>query len=130
MRGDTTAIDVATLRIQWASHSSMAAICSYWTVSRDQLIRLRDVYELPKRHSRALRFKPERDSEPPAKEEAASLASLSLAPAVEVRAAEVRATWTDAQWLARYWDRPAIFSLPQIEAPCEFPDDDLDGLQG
>jgi hypothetical protein len=43
-RGNTTTIDVQTLRMQWSSHSTMASICTYWSISRDQLIRLRDVY--------------------------------------------------------------------------------------
>jgi hypothetical protein len=45
-RGNTTTIDVQTLRMQWSSHSTMASICTYWSISRDQLIRLRDVYAL------------------------------------------------------------------------------------
>lgn len=130
MRGDTTAIDVATLRVQWASHSSMAAICSYWTVSRDQLIRLRDVYELPKRHSRVLRFKPERDSPPPAAEERASRDRLTLAPAVEERAAAIRETWTDAVRHARHWQRPSLFVLPEVDSPCEISSEDFETLQG
>jgi hypothetical protein len=40
-RGNTTTIDVQTLRMQWSSHSTMASICTYWSISRDQLIRLR-----------------------------------------------------------------------------------------
>ena len=60
--GNTTRIDVQTLRLQWSSHSSMAAICSYWTITKDQLVRLRDVLPLPKRHDRRLRFKPARSS--------------------------------------------------------------------
>jgi hypothetical protein len=51
-RGNTTTIDVQTLRMQWSSHSTMASICTYWSISRDQLIRLRDVYSLAKRHDR------------------------------------------------------------------------------
>ena len=130
MRGDTTAIDVTTLRLQWSSHSSMAAICSFWTISKDQLIRLRDVHALPKRHSRSIRFKPERDNRPPPKaEEAASQATLSLAPAIEVRAAAVRATWTEAQRHARYWQRPSVFALPVVDAPFDLEDSDDDSAR-
>lgn len=60
MAGNTSTINFKTLRVQWDSHSSMAAICSYWTITRDQLVRLRDVLPLAKRHDRALRFKPKR----------------------------------------------------------------------
>jgi hypothetical protein len=60
MAGSTATIDFSTLRIQWASHSSMFAICSYWTISKDQLIRLKTVANLPPRHDRRFRFKPKR----------------------------------------------------------------------
>jgi RNase P subunit RPR2 len=63
-RGNTTTIDVQTLRMQWSSHSTMASICTYWSISRDQLIRLRDVYSLAKRHDRTKRRKGERYTEP------------------------------------------------------------------
>lgn len=63
MAGNTATIDFTTLRVQWAAHSSMAAICSYWTITKDQLIRLRDVVPLTKRHDRKLRFKPRRGAE-------------------------------------------------------------------
>lgn len=128
MRGDTTTIDVAVLRMQWVSHSSMASICQFWSISKDQLIRLRDIYELPKRYSRAKRFKPERDDgEPPPAEEAASQGSLNLAPAIELRASKVRDTWTDAQRHSRYWQRPSIFTLKNVELPFDVPDEPDEG---
>jgi len=58
MAGNTATINFETLKLQWASHSSMFAICSCWTITKDQLIRLRDVVPLPKRHDRRFRFKP------------------------------------------------------------------------
>jgi len=60
MAGNTAVIDFQTLRVQWASHSPMAAICAYWSISKDQLIRLKTVAELPPRNDRRLRFKPKR----------------------------------------------------------------------
>jgi hypothetical protein len=77
-RGNTTTIDVQTLRMQWASHSTMASICTYWSISRDQLIRLRDVYSLAKRHDRTKRRKGERYTEPARAERLASEKTLSL----------------------------------------------------
>lgn len=90
MAGDTTAVDIQTLRIQWDSHSSMAAIASFWTITKDQLVRLRDVYELPLRHDRRLRFKPHPDAvrDPTPRE-------------IEQRCKEVRAKWDDATEKAR-----------------------------
>ena len=112
MRGNTTAIDVQMLRMQWSSHSSMASICMFWTVSRDQLIRLRDVYQLPKRHDRRARKKPEREPEPSRAEQRASKATLNLAPKVAKRAAMVQATWSDATRQARHWHKPTLFIVP------------------
>lgn len=60
MAGNTATIDFATLKIQWASHSAMAAICTHWTITKDQLIRLKAVVPLPPRHDRRFRFKPKR----------------------------------------------------------------------
>ena len=60
MAGVTATIDFQTLRLQWASHSSMFAICTHWTITKDQLIRLKAVANLPPRHDRRFRFKPKR----------------------------------------------------------------------
>jgi len=125
MRGDTTAINVATLRLQWASHSSMASICSFWTVSRDQLIRLRDVHQLPKRHNRSLRRKPEREPEPSRAEQRASEGSLDLAPHVAKRAAAVRATWSENIRQHRHYSSPSVFEVPIVQVEIE-PEDDMD----
>jgi hypothetical protein len=114
-RGNTTTIDVQTLRMQWSSHSTMASICTYWSISRDQLIRLRDVYSLAKRHDRTKRRKGERYTEPARAERLASEKTLSLAPAVERRAAAVRATWSDITRHARYWQKPKIFQFPECD---------------
>jgi hypothetical protein len=90
MAGETTTIDVQTLRLQWSSHSSMAAIASYWTITKDQLVRLRDVYDLPPRHDRKLRFKPDpTECRDPTPRE------------IEQRCKEVRAKWDDQTERAR-----------------------------
>lgn len=85
MAGNTATIDVTTLRIQWESHSSMASIASYWTITKDQLIRLRDHHDLPLRHDRRLRFKPDRRGyrDPTPRE-------------IEQRCKEVQAKWDNA----------------------------------
>lgn len=105
-RGNTAAIDVQVLRLQWDSHSSMAAICSFWTVSRDQLIRLRDVLPLPKRHDRRLRFKPASRLKDPTPREIAEACR------------EIQATWNDHQREARYWKREKAYEIPFI--PLDF----------
>lgn len=60
MRGNTATINFTTLRLQWDSHAPMAVICSHWSITKDQLIRLKAVVPLPPRHDRRLRFKPKR----------------------------------------------------------------------
>lgn len=115
-RGNTATIDVATLRLHWSSHSSMAAICTYWSISRDQLIRLRDVHRLSKRHDRRKRHKPPRaDDGGPDDEQ--SQASLSLAPSIEARAAAIREGWSDHQRAQRHWLRPETYQIPEVELP-------------
>jgi hypothetical protein len=75
----------------------MAEICTHWTIAKDQLIRLRDVWHLPKRHDRSLRYRPPRDPGPDDEEERASRESLSLAPQIAARATCVQALWTEQQ---------------------------------
>jgi hypothetical protein len=128
MAGDTSRIDIATLKLQWASHSSYAAICSFWSVSRDQVVRLRDVLPLPLRHDRRLRFRPPRSSDKPSPEEiAASEASLNLAPWVAARTTCVTSKWTDEVRAQRQVTKPQMFSVRPVETPDDARDmlDDL-----
>jgi len=125
--GDTSRIEIETLRVQWGSHSSYAAICTYWTVTRDQLVRLRDVLPLPLRHYRRLRFRTPRSEKPTPQEIAASEASLDLAPWVAARATCVSAHWTDEVRAARQVTKPTLFQMRPVEMPEELRDvfDDL-----
>jgi hypothetical protein len=106
MAGITATINVQTLRVQWASHSSMFAICSYWTITKDQLIRLRDVVPLPKRHDRRLRFKPERQRDPTQRE-------------IAQACREIQARWDEHTRHERLVSKPQGFQLRQIETPDE-----------
>ena len=109
MAGDTATINVQTLRVQWDSHSSMAAICTHWTITRDQLIRLRDVLPLPKRHDRALRYKPKRSEQrDPTEDEIWNQLVF-----------KIQATWDDATELQRRVTKPRVFEL----RPMRLPDD-------
>lgn len=119
MPGDTSRIDIATLRVQWSSHSSYAEICSFWTVTRDQLIRLRCVLPLPPRHDRRLRHRPERAAPPTPEEIAASEASLDLSPAVAARVTCVQITWDDRTRAERQVTKPTLWTLAEIEVPEE-----------
>ena len=117
MAGDTSRINVETLRVQWASHSSYAAICEFWTVTKDQLVRLRNVLPLPLRHDRRLRCRPERAERPTDAEIAASESSLSLAPMVAARATCVTAHWTDEVRSHRQVTKPTAFNLQPLDTP-------------
>lgn len=119
MRGDTSRIDIATLKVQWASHSSYASLCTFWTVTRDQLVRLRDVVPLPPRHDRRLRYKPPRPEKPTPEEIAASEASLNLAPMVAARATVESSLWTEEVRALRQVRKATAFRLAQVDVPDE-----------
>lgn len=123
MAGDTSRIDIATLKLQWASHSSYAAICSFWSVTRDQVVRLRDVIPLPLRHDRKLRYRPERADKPTPEEIAASEASLNLAPWVAARSTCVTTKWTDEVRSLRQVTKPTEFRILPVETPDDLRDD-------
>lgn len=122
MAGDTSRIDLATLKVQWASHSSYAALCSFWTVTREQIIRLKHVLPLPPRHDRRLRFRPPRNEKPTPEEIAASESSLSLAPMVAARTTCVTSQWTDEVRLQRQVTKPTAFRMTLVETPEELRD--------
>ena len=122
MAGDTSRIDLATLRLQWASHSSYAAICSFWTVTRDQVVRLRDKLPLPLRHDRRPRYRPPRADRPTPEEIAASEASLSLAPWVTAQARGVSIHWTDEVRALRQVTKPTAFHVRPVDMPSEVRD--------
>ena len=60
MAGVTATISVTAFRADWETHMPMRALCERYTITRDQVIRLRDVWQLPLRNDRRLRFKPKR----------------------------------------------------------------------
>ena len=106
--GNTAAIDFKTLRVQWASHLSMHLICTHWTITKDQLIRLKTVADLPPRHDRRLRFRPQRgEIKDPTPAE------------LEQRKAEVRAAWDEETEMRRRGIKPQPYQLPQISLSAE-----------
>lgn len=60
MAGVTATISVTAFRADWATHMPISALCERWTITKDQVLRLRDVWHLPLRNDRRLRFKPQR----------------------------------------------------------------------
>jgi hypothetical protein len=126
MAGNTAAIDRATLESQWASYQPMAEIASHHSISKDQLIRLRIVWNLPLRLDRRRRYKPsraERMLDPTPEELAASENSLALAPMVAARATCESALWTDEVRAQRQAVQPTPFRLARIEVPGELLDE-------
>lgn len=82
MRGNTATISLTAFRADWATHMPMRALCERWTISRDQVIRLAVVWELPRRHDRKLRAKPVRQRDPTTTE----IRDICL---------QIQATWSD-----------------------------------
>jgi hypothetical protein len=108
MAGKTATIDLTTLRLQWASHSSMHAICTHWTITKDQLIRLKTVASLPPRHDRRFRFKPKRSEyRDPTPEE---IAAACL---------RIKATWDERTEVERRVQKPQAFTLRIVDVPSE-----------
>lgn len=82
MRGNTATISLTAFRADWMTHMPMRALCERYTVSRDQVIRLKHHWDLPPRHDRKLRAKPKRAIDPTTTE-------------IQTRCLEIQATWTD-----------------------------------
>lgn len=119
MAGVTATISVVAFRGDWASHMPIAALCERYTITKDQVLRLRDVWHLPLRHDRRLRFKPRGMEKPTPEEIAASESSLSLAPLVAARATTVSSFWTEEIRAARQVSKPIGFRLACIDTPEE-----------
>jgi hypothetical protein len=111
MAGKTATIDLNLLRIQWDSHSAMVAICTHWTITKDQLIRLKGVVPLAPRHDRRFRFKPKRSE------------CRDPTPA-EIREAtqRIRASWDAATEQERRVVKTQFFQLRSYSLPEELQD--------
>lgn len=74
MAGITATISVSQFREDWCDHLPIVTLCERYSITKDQVIRLRDCWGLPKRHDRRLRHKPARQRDPtPTEIEAACL---------------------------------------------------------
>lgn len=83
MAGVTATISLVSFRADWLTHLPMRALCERWTITRDQVIRLKHKWDLPPRHDRRLRAKPVRQRDPTTTE----ILEASL---------QIQAGWTDA----------------------------------
>lgn len=80
--GITATISVEQFRADWCDHTPIVQLCEMYSITKDQVIRLRDAWSLPKRHDRRLRSKPERQKDPTPGE-------------IESACLRIQATWDD-----------------------------------
>jgi hypothetical protein len=106
MRGITATIDIATFRADWNTHMPISALCQRWTISKDQVLRLRDVWRLPLRNDRRLRFKPERQRDPTPRE-------------IAQACREIQARWDDRTREERSVVKRSTVSMQRIEMTAE-----------
>jgi hypothetical protein len=101
MRGITSTISVAAFHADWMTHMPMRALCERWTISRDQVIRLAVVWELPRRHDRKLRAKPVRQRDPTTTE-------------IQQACIRIQATWSKDVEEDRRVEKHQAFSMKRI----------------
>ena len=101
MRGVTATISLTAFRADWMTHMPMRALCERWTISRDQVIRLAVVWELPRRHDRKLRAKPLRQRDPTTTE-------------IQQACMQIQATWSDDVREDRRVTKTQLVSLRRI----------------
>lgn len=99
----TATINVVQFRADWQSHMPISSLCQRYTITKDQVIRLRDFWELPLRNDRRLRFKPARgEMVDPTPEE------------IVERCKAIQSTWDDATREARSVVKRQGFSITRI----------------
>lgn len=102
MRGSTSTISLTAFRADWMTHLPMRELCCRYTISRDQVIRLKHHWNLPPRHDRKLRAKPKRAIDPTTTE----IQRLCL---------EIQQTWTEDVEEMRRVVKTKHVSLVRIE---------------
>lgn len=97
-------VDRAGFRTDWVANLSIADICKKHGITKDQLIRLRDLLGLPKRHDRRLRIRRGRQRDPTPRE-------------IEKLCKEIRESWSDKTERERRVSKTARWEIPVIELP-------------
>jgi hypothetical protein len=90
MAGNTAVISMMTFATDWAAHVPISALCERYTVTKDQVLRLKTIWQLAPRHDRRLRQKPKWAPRPTRAEDAASGSGCELAPEIARRIEELR----------------------------------------
>lgn len=101
MAGNTATISIERFRADWCAHKPIVEICEAYSVTKDQVIRLRDFWRLPLRNDRRLRKKPARQRDPTQSEIAAAVA-------------RIQATWDDRTREQRRVSKPQPVSVQRI----------------
>lgn len=102
MRGNTATISVTAFSADWLTHIPMRALCQRYSISRDQVIRLKHVWNLPPRHDRKLRAKPVRQADPTPRE-------------IAQACREIQAKWSEEVREDRRVQKTQHFSVQRIE---------------
>lgn len=111
-RGSTATISIVRFRSAWSDHTPIAELCTMFTITKDQVIRLRDVWHLPKRHDRRMRAKPERHRDPTPDE-------------IEAACVRIQATWDERTRELRCVAKAEPFTLKRISmGEIELPSED------
>lgn len=115
MAGSTATISVEQFRADWCDHTPIVQLCEMYSITKDQVIRLRDAWSLPKRHDRRLRSKPERQRDPtPEQIEAACLRIQST---WDERTRELRAVYKTQHVTLRVVGAGELGDLPPEDEP-------------
>ena len=108
-RGVTATISVSAFTADWLAHVPMRGLCERWTISRDQVVRLKHVWHLPPRHDRRLRAKPIRQRDPTPSE-------------IKKACALIQSSWSDDTREDRRVVKSKPVTLQRIEVPDEIRD--------
>jgi len=104
MAGVTATISIQAFAADWATHMPIADLCTRFTITKDQVLRLRDVWNLPLRNDRRLRYKPDRaESRDPTPSE------------IRKACLEIQSRWDDRTRGERQVTKPREFVLKRIE---------------
>jgi hypothetical protein len=107
MAGNTATIDRDRFSEDWRQYVTIADLCTRYTITKDQVIRLRDHFALDPRMDCSRRAKPKRAPKPTSIEVRRSEDSLELAPGVAAAAAAERLKWDEETELRREAEKHA-----------------------
>jgi hypothetical protein len=101
---NTATVNVTTFKRDWHANLMIVQICDRHTLTKDQVVRLRVLWQLPPRIDRAARARPTRYVDPTPEE----LADRTRA---------VRETWNADTEHRRRVSKSADYTVPEIPSP-------------